>query len=68
VEERFVRDNNIWTAAGVSAGIDMALALIADQAGEDTAGKVQLYIEYYPSTIKYGRAHLDEKVPKYIKR
>jgi len=68
VEERFVRDNNIWTAAGVSAGIDMALALIADQAGEETAGKVQLYIEYYPSTIKYGRAHLDEKVPKYIKR
>ena len=54
-------------AAGVSAGIDMALAFIADQAGEDTAGKVQLYTEYYPSTVKYGRAHLSERVPEYIK-
>lgn len=67
VEERFVRDGKIWTAAGVSAGIDMALAFIADQAGEDTAGKVQLYTEYYPSTVKYGRAHLSERVPEYIK-
>ena len=33
VEERFVRDGAVWTAAGVSAGIDMALALIADQGG-----------------------------------
>ncbi len=30
VEDRFTRDGNVWTAAGVSAGIDLALALIAD--------------------------------------
>jgi transcriptional regulator GlxA family with amidase domain len=30
VEERIVHDDNIWTAAGVSAGIDLALAFIAD--------------------------------------
>src|SRR5512136_2447010 len=41
VEERLVRDGNIWTAAGVSAGIDLALALMADQAGAETAGMVQ---------------------------
>ncbi len=66
-EERFVRDGKIWTAAGVSAGIDMALAFIAAQAGDETAGKVQLYTEYYPSSVKYGRAHLSSGVPKYIK-
>lgn len=68
VEERFVRDGNIWTAAGVSAGIDMALAFIAEQAGEETASNVQLYTEYYPSSVRYGRAHLSEHVPQYMKR
>ncbi|HYY58659.1 MAG TPA: DJ-1/PfpI family protein, partial [Pyrinomonadaceae bacterium] len=47
-EKRFVRDGHVWTAAGVSAGIDLALALVADQAGLEAAGKVQLYAEYYP--------------------
>lgn len=54
VEERFVRDGNVWTAAGVSAGIDLTLALIAELAGEETAGNVQLAAEYYPSTRRYG--------------
>jgi len=42
-------------------------SFIAAYAGEDTAGKVQLYTEYYPSSVKYGRAHLSGRVPKYIK-
>ncbi len=67
VEERFVRDGNIWTAAGVSAGIDLALALIADQAGEEIAGKVQLAAEYYPYHVKYGQAHLIPDAPAYLK-
>lgn len=66
-EQRFVRDGSIWTAAGISAGIDVALALIADQAGEETAGKVQLAAEYYPKNIKYGSAHLAPEAPEYIK-
>lgn len=53
VEQRFVRDGNIWTATGISAGIDLALAFIADQAGEDVAGRIQLAAEYYPHTITY---------------
>lgn len=66
-EERFVRDGNIWTAAGVSAGIDLALALVADQAGEEVAGRVQLAMEYYPSSRRYGRAHLIPEAPAYLK-
>lgn len=68
VEERFVHNENIWTAAGVSAGIDLALAFIASEAGEDVAGQVQFFAEYYPSGKRYGRAHLDEKAPRYLNR
>jgi transcriptional regulator GlxA family with amidase domain len=67
VEQRFVRDGNIWTAAGVSAGIDLALALIADQAGAEVAGKVQLGAEYYPCATRYGQAHLHPEAPAYLK-
>jgi transcriptional regulator GlxA family with amidase domain len=67
VEERFVRDGNIWTAAGVSAGIDLVLAFIADQAGEEVAGKVPLAAEYYPSPRRYGTAHLAPEAPGYLK-
>jgi putative intracellular protease/amidase len=48
VEERVVFDGKIVTAAGVSAGIDMALALAARIAGEDVAQAIQLGIEYDP--------------------
>jgi transcriptional regulator GlxA family with amidase domain len=47
-EERFVDDGDIVTAAGVSAGIDMALHLVARFAGEARAREVQKVIEYYP--------------------
>jgi transcriptional regulator GlxA family with amidase domain len=48
VEERVVVDGPVVTAAGVSAGIDMALTLLAGMRGEDTARAVQLAIEYDP--------------------
>ncbi len=48
VPERFVFDGKIVTAAGVSAGIDMALALAARIAGERVAQAIQLSIEYDP--------------------
>jgi len=66
-EKRFVRDGHVWTAAGVSAGIDLALALVADQAGEEVAGKVQLYAEYYPDNVRYGTAHVQAQAPAYLK-
>ena len=48
VSERVVFDGKIVTAAGVSAGIDMALALAARVAGEQVAQAIQLGIEYDP--------------------
>jgi transcriptional regulator GlxA family with amidase domain len=33
----FVRDGNVWTSAGVTAGIDLALALVEDDLGRETA-------------------------------
>jgi transcriptional regulator GlxA family with amidase domain len=66
-EERFVRNGNVWCGAGVSAGIDLALAFIAAEAGEETAGKVQFFAEYYPSGERHGTAHLDSQAPKYLK-
>lgn len=48
VSERVVFDGKLVTAAGVSAGIDMALALAARIAGEEVAQAIQLGIEYDP--------------------
>jgi transcriptional regulator GlxA family with amidase domain len=48
VSERVVEEGKIMTAAGVSAGIDMALVLAARIAGDDYAKAIQLGIEYDP--------------------
>jgi transcriptional regulator GlxA family with amidase domain len=48
VPERVVFDGKIVTAAGVSAGIDMALALAQRIAGDTVAQAIQLGIEYDP--------------------
>ena len=45
---RTVRDGRFFTGGGVTAGIDMALALMAEVAGADYAQAVQLLIEYAP--------------------
>jgi transcriptional regulator GlxA family with amidase domain len=46
--ERYVFDGKYVTAAGVSAGIDMALALAGRVAGDEVAERIQLGIEYDP--------------------
>jgi putative intracellular protease/amidase len=48
VEERVVERGKVITAAGVSAGIDMALLLAARIAGDTLAQAIQLGIEYDP--------------------
>jgi transcriptional regulator GlxA family with amidase domain len=48
VSERVVERGRIVTAAGVSAGIDMALILAARIAGDEVAQAIQLGIEYDP--------------------
>jgi putative intracellular protease/amidase len=45
---RFVQSGKIITAAGVSAGIDMALYLASQLRGEEVAKAIQLAIEYDP--------------------
>jgi transcriptional regulator GlxA family with amidase domain len=46
---RYVRDENVVTAAGVSAGIDMALWLVGQLRGIPHAREVQRQIEYDPA-------------------
>lgn len=48
VRGRYVEDGKLITAAGVSAGIDMALYLVGREAGPAVAQSVQLGIEYDP--------------------
>lgn len=47
--QRMTRAGKIFTAAGVSAGIDMALALSAEIAGREIAQAIQIGIEYDPA-------------------
>lgn len=65
-EARWVRDGHIWTSAGVSAGIDLTLAFIAEVAGEDAAGKVQFSAEYYPDGVRYGGYERHAQAPRYL--
>lgn len=46
---RVVRDGNVLTGGGVTSGIDFALALVAELAGNDVAEAIQLAIEYAPA-------------------
>jgi transcriptional regulator GlxA family with amidase domain len=45
---RFIEDGKVITAAGVSAGIDMALHLVSREVGPEVAQAIQLGIEYDP--------------------
>jgi len=45
---RVVRDGNLFTGGGVTAGIDFALTVVAEMAGLKTAQEIQLQIEYAP--------------------
>jgi transcriptional regulator GlxA family with amidase domain len=47
-DERFVDDGDVITAAGVSAGIDMALHLVARLHSRERAAEVRRYIQYDP--------------------
>ena len=49
VRERVVRDGNVFTGGGVTAGIDFALTVAAEVAGDEAARGIQLFIEYEPA-------------------
>jgi transcriptional regulator GlxA family with amidase domain len=46
-DQIFVRDGNVWTSAGVTAGMDLALALVADDKGQDVARAVARQLVMY---------------------
>ena len=76
-EERIVRSGKVVTAAGVSAGIDLALWLAGEIAGRERAEAIQLAIEYDPrppfdsghmskateSTRKLAKEIMDQRMP-----
>jgi transcriptional regulator GlxA family with amidase domain len=43
---RFVRDGNVATSAGISAGIDLALEIVRENYGEKVASDVAREMEY----------------------
>lgn len=61
-DARVVRDGDIFTGGGVTAGIDIALAIAAELAGEDAAKMIQLAIEYAPAPpFNSGRPEVAEE-------
>jgi cyclohexyl-isocyanide hydratase len=72
---RVVRDGNIFTGGGVTAGIDFALTIAAEIAGAETAQAIQLAIEYDPAPpFKAGHPNLAPEAlksrvaPRFAKR
>jgi cyclohexyl-isocyanide hydratase len=49
VDARIVKDGNVITAGGVTAGIDFGLSVVAELVGRDEAETVQLALEYAPA-------------------
>jgi transcriptional regulator GlxA family with amidase domain len=73
-ERRWVEDGRVLSAAGITAGIDMALHLIGKLVGEDALRQVQLVLEYDPQPPFGGidwsqvdRNMLDPVVDQWIK-
>jgi transcriptional regulator GlxA family with amidase domain len=54
--ERWVQDGNVITSAGISAGIDMSLHLVAELTDRQTAANVQKMMEYYPQPPELAEA------------
>ncbi len=59
---RIVRDGNLFTAGGVTAGVDFGLSVVAEIAGETTARAIQLGIEYDPAP-PFDSGHPDRAPP-----
>ncbi|GAA5164241.1 DJ-1/PfpI family protein [Pseudonocardia eucalypti] len=62
-EERVVRSGKIVTAAGVSAGLDLALWLVGELHGQEWAEVVQLMAEYDPQP-PFHAGHMSKASPR----
>ncbi|MES2791042.1 MAG: DJ-1/PfpI family protein [Planctomycetota bacterium] len=61
--ERVVHEGNLWSSAGISAGIDMALRLVAACWNPQIAKQVQGSLEYFPEP-PFTKDEVLESVPK----
>lgn len=61
--ERIVRDGKVFTSAGVSAGIDLALELLEEVVSEEHARVSQLVIEYDPQP-RFDSGHMSKASPR----
>jgi putative intracellular protease/amidase len=66
-EGRVVRDGNVVTGGGVTAGIDFALTLAAEIAGPETAQAIQLTLEYAPAP-PFDAGRPESAPPKVLER
>ena len=66
VNERVVVSGRIITSAGVSAGIDMALRLVALLEDEEAARRIQLILEYAPEPPFDGAGSPDTAAPALV--
>jgi putative intracellular protease/amidase len=64
--DRVVVDGKLWTAGGVTSGIDMALTFAAEVAGDDFAQILQLALQYDPKPPFQGGT--PETAPEHILR
>ncbi|CAB3810628.1 DJ-1/PfpI family protein [Paraburkholderia fynbosensis] len=62
---RVVRDGNVITGGGITAGIDFALTLLAELRGVDAAQSAQLLLEYAPEPPF--QAGLPETAPSHVR-
>jgi len=62
---RVVRDGTIFSGGGVTAGIDFALTMVAELAGQDAAETIQLGLEYAPAP-PFAAGHPDTARPELV--
>ena len=62
-QARVVKDGNLITAGGVTSGIDFALTVVAEIAGQQLAESIQLSLEYDPQP-PFNSGHPDVADPK----
>jgi putative intracellular protease/amidase len=65
-QKRWVQDGKYWTSAGVTAGMDMALAIVVNLFGNEYAQAVMLDLEYDPQPpIRGGSLRKTDLVPRH---
>ena len=62
-EQRIVHDKKFWSSGGVTSGLDLCLAFIAEESGREEAGKVQLLLEYFPPSTNYAKEEQIQELP-----